>query len=179
MRRSDLVPDCVSCAAVCCSALPFDACDDFAFAKPADARCPNVTADHRCAIHGELRARGFGGCAQYGCYGAGQRVTRAFGASLAREPSRNAAFRVLRSLHELIWLLSEARELCALAHAELARRIDARVRCLCAAARDPAALPSGWALRDHERAAHGLLREVGEAVGGRQGARRRSLPITR
>ena len=164
---------------MCCSALPFDACEDFAFDKPADARCRNVQANHRCAIHGELRARGFAGCAQYSCYGAGQRVTRAFGASRPLERERNAAFRGLRALHELIWLLGEARALCPPAHAELAERIDAGLLRLNAAAQDPTAPPSWRALQEHELAARALLREVGDAVGGRQRALRRSLPIAR
>jgi hypothetical protein len=59
-------------------------------------------------------ARGFSGCANYTCYGAGQRVTRELLAehSWRAQPERArevfAAFRVLKHVHELRLLLHEA-----------------------------------------------------------------------
>jgi hypothetical protein len=122
MRPSDLVPDCGRCAAVCCVATAFDASEDFAFAKPANAPCKNLTRDCRCAIHDELVPRGMSGCAVYDCYGAGQRVTRAF----ADPDERNAAFMRLRVAHELLWLLAGALPLAppSLA-ADIARAVEA------------------------------------------------------
>src|SRR5215471_13450734 len=104
MRRSDLVPDCGSCAAICCVATSFEASEDFAFDKPAGARCRHLTVECRCAIHDGLVKRGLSGCAVYDCYGAGQRVTRALAS--APEAERNEAFLMLRVVHELLWLLT-------------------------------------------------------------------------
>lgn len=117
MRRLDLLPDCGSCAALCCVATAFDAGEDFAIDKPAGARCPHLTNDHRCAIHAERAARGFRGCTAYDCHGAGPHVTRTLG------PDALAAFLERRELHERLWLLTEARRLLPPAARALPRRV--------------------------------------------------------
>jgi hypothetical protein len=109
MRRLDLVPECGSCAAVCCVATSFEKSEDFAFDKAASVPCRHVTRDHACAIHAELVPRGMRGCAVYDCYGAGQRVTRMF---VDDVDARNAAFLELRVVHELVWQLTETAKLC-------------------------------------------------------------------
>jgi hypothetical protein len=128
MRRLDLVHDCERCDALCCIATSFEASEDFAIDKEAGVACPHLTPDHRCAIHDHLEARGFRGCAAYGCHGAGQRVTGAFAGRDDAAAERNEAFMILRGVHELLWLLQGAAELCPPSHAELrgqtARAID-------------------------------------------------------
>ncbi len=156
MRRPDLAPDCGRCAAVCCVALPFDACEDFAVAKGADTACPHLAADCRCRIHDALEARGFRGCAIFDCYGAGQRATRF---DVADPALRNEAFRALRVLHELLFLLTEARKLPAAAAvrpalADEIERLDAL------AASTPRAL-AALDVRPRVTDTHALLRRIG------------------
>jgi hypothetical protein len=105
--------DCASCAALCCVAPALSRSADFAIDKPAGRPCPNLAPDFRCAIHADLRFLGFPGCAAYDCFGAGQRVTAAFGATdwrTGEQVARHmfAAFATLRRLHELLWYLAEA-----------------------------------------------------------------------
>lgn len=188
MRRADLVPDCASCAAVCCVATSFDASEDFALDKPAGVACQYLRRDCRCAIHGELVARGFQGCAVYDCFGAGPRVTRAFAARRDCDRERNAAFLVLRIVHELLWLLTEAAKVCeraggpAPSHMGAAARdtaaptalvceIAAEVDSLDAIARDMASDPLAVDLHEHSDRAYALLRRVGDQLGHRRAAR--------
>ena len=173
MRRFDLVPDCGRCAGVCCVAPSFEASDDFALDKAAGERCPNLTTDHRCRIHDELRVRGFSGCAIYVCYGAGQRATRAFPDDDAA-PLRNEAFLVLRVACELLWLATEATALCPPGNSELVLELEGRIQAL-----DRIVNMTGAALLDvdltsHERAVRALLLRVGTAIGG---PARRSLAL--
>jgi hypothetical protein len=164
--RPDLVADCASCAAVCCVATSFEACDDFAFAKAAGERCRHLGRDGRCGIHRELAARGCSGCAIYDCHGAGPRVTRAFADQPDAGAARDQAFLVLRVIHELLWLLTEAAKLCpdrALS-AQLARQIDA----LDVLAAGPAATLAEIDLRPHHQVSRTLLRRVGDTLGGRR-----------
>jgi hypothetical protein len=93
--------------------MSFDASEAFAFSKPAGVPCRNLKAT-RCAVHAQLRERGLAGCAAFDCYGAGQRVTRT-----VSEDRQQAAFFVLREVHELLWLLTEAAKLCPPRLAEL------------------------------------------------------------
>ena len=108
--------DCSSCAALCCVAPALSRSADFAIDKPAGVPCPNLTAELRCAIHPDLRFRGFPGCAAYDCFGAGQRITAAIGGAdwrTGEDAARRmySAFAALRRLHELLWHLAEAVEL--------------------------------------------------------------------
>jgi hypothetical protein len=106
--------DCHACCGLCCVALPFDAIQGFGFDKPAHTPCMHLDAKHRCSIHGELRARGFGGCDAFDCAGAGQRVTaRLFGGAAWTDSPRTRArmleaFAKVRALHELMALLHVA-----------------------------------------------------------------------
>jgi hypothetical protein len=119
MRRAmrELSADCARCEGLCCVSLPFERGRCFSFDKPADVPCRHLLANDRCEVHAARRARGLGGCANYDCYGAGQRVTHElFGgrswradAQLARRIC--AAFRTLATVHELLLLLREASRL--------------------------------------------------------------------
>jgi hypothetical protein len=172
MRRPDLAPDCGSCAALCCVATSFDASEDFAFAKPAGAACRYLTGDCRCAVHSELVARGLRGCAAYDCYGAGQRATRAFagGCGRERECERDVGFAILRDVHELLWLLTEAAKLCAVVDGALAAELASEVAALDALAGGAIAALITADLTPRRERARGLLLRVGRVLGGRRGA---------
>jgi hypothetical protein len=121
--------DCERCVGLCCVATSFAASADFAIDKPAGQPCPNLHEDFRCGIHTRLRQRGFPGCAAYDCFGAGQRVAQeTFGGrdwrrAPATAASMFAAFTVVRQLHELLWHLTEALELPAVAREPLAQEL--------------------------------------------------------
>jgi hypothetical protein len=176
MRRPDLVADCASCAAVCCVATSFDASEDFAFDKAAGEACRHLTPELRCAIHEALAERGCRGCAAYECYGAGPRVTRLFAGTRGAERLRDEAFRVLRALHEQLWLLTEAAKLCPPAHSELAAAIATEVAALDALAAGPAAALVRVDPEPHAAHARALLLRVGEALGGRPTPARSPAP---
>jgi uncharacterized protein YjbI with pentapeptide repeats len=113
-HRSTLRADCQRCSGLCCVAPAFSASADFAIDKPAGQSCLNLQPDLRCGIHGQLRQRGFPGCAVYDCFGAGQKVTQhTFGGQDWRQAPAIATqmfqvFTIMRQLHELLWYLAEA-----------------------------------------------------------------------
>ena len=106
--------DCERCFGLCCVVPAFSVSADFAIDKEAGQPCPNLRPGFRCAIHDHLRRAGFGGCAAYDCFGAGQKVAQVTfgGQDWRREPAiadqMFAVFTVMRQLHELLWYLSEA-----------------------------------------------------------------------
>jgi hypothetical protein len=163
MRRPDLVPDCGSCAALCCVATSFEASEDFAFDKAAGVACRYLRRDHRCGIHDELVVRGFPGCAVYDCYGAGQRATRAFAGTHDAE-QRNEAFLALRVVHELLWLLTEAAKLCPPSPDDVGAQLALEIEALDAIAHAPAPAILEAELRPHQDATRALLRRVGRAL---------------
>jgi len=167
---TELRADCARCFALCCVVPAFSASADFAIDKPAGAPCPHLRPDFRCGIHTRLRAEGFGGCAAYDCFGAGQKVAqvtfagRDWRQAPEAAPAMFAAFRVMRVLHELMWYLTQAVALGPL-RAELARALD-----------DTEALtrlgPAELAALDvaaHRDAVSALLRRASEAVRGHSG----------
>lgn len=83
--------DCTACAALCCIELPFDAGPDFGHDKAAGVPCRHLQG-RACLLHGDLAARGYGGCARYDCLGAGQRATQT-------GPGTFAGFRRLHDDH--------------------------------------------------------------------------------
>lgn len=109
--------DCSRCAALCCVAPAFAASADFAIDKPAGSPCRHLAGDLRCTIHDRLRPSGFGGCAVYDCFGAGQQVTqvvfdgRDWRTSPGLAASMFAVLPVVRALHELAWFITVARAL--------------------------------------------------------------------
>jgi uncharacterized protein YjbI with pentapeptide repeats len=122
-----LTADCSRCAALCCVALPFAASADFAVDKAAGSPCRHLQADFRCGIHAGLREAGYPGCTAYDCFGAGQQVVQVtFGGRDWRGHPELAGpmfavFPVVRTLHELLRYLTEARALprAAALHGEL------------------------------------------------------------
>ncbi|GAA0745550.1 pentapeptide repeat-containing protein [Dactylosporangium roseum] len=109
--------DCGRCFGLCCVAPAFARSADFAVDKPAGHACPNLGDGFRCGIHTELRQRGFPGCTVYDCFGAGQQVAQVtFGGRDWRTHPGSArrmfdVFAVMRQVHELLWYLTEARDL--------------------------------------------------------------------
>lgn len=166
MPMLDLVPDCRRCAGLCCIATSFEASEDFAFTKAAGVACRHLTGDGRCAIHDELAARGFRGCAVYDCHGAGQRASDAFPPG----PVREEAFLVLRELHELAWLLTGATRLCTTP--ALAAELRSAIAALDEAAHAGGSALLGLDVRPHRHSARRLLQRVREELGGR-----RPLPV--
>ena len=114
MTDLDLRPDCTRCDALCCVLLAFDASDAFAFSKPACAPCRNLAVDNTCTVHATLAEQGFSGCVAFDCQGAGQRITgqvfkgRSWRDDPALFPAIDAAFRVMRRLHDAVALLQQA-----------------------------------------------------------------------
>ncbi|MFI1989656.1 pentapeptide repeat-containing protein [Actinoplanes sp. NPDC020271] len=114
---TELEADCTRCAALCCVAPAFAKSSDFAVNKPAGQACRNLGDDFRCTIHEQLPQRGFRGCVVFDCFGAGQRITQeTFGGRDWRGTpeiagAMFAVLPVMRQLHELLWLLTEALEL--------------------------------------------------------------------
>jgi uncharacterized protein YjbI with pentapeptide repeats len=126
----ELKGDCGSCFGLCCVALSFSAADGFPSDKDAGEPCGHLGDDFGCAVHRELRPRGYAGCAVYDCFGAGQKISRhTFGGIHWRQAPETAramfaALPVLRQLQELLYYLAEARSLPAARplHAELDER---------------------------------------------------------
>jgi uncharacterized protein YjbI with pentapeptide repeats len=119
MGERVLDADCASCAGLCCVAPAFAKSSDFAIDKPAGLPCRNLAKEggFGCTIHERLIPDGFKGCVVFDCFGAGQRITQeTFGGRTWRdEPAiagdMFAALPVVRQLHELMWLLTEALKL--------------------------------------------------------------------
>jgi hypothetical protein len=168
MRRPDLIADCERCAALCCTATSFDQSEDFAIDKAAGVTCPHVTIDYRCAIHADRVKRGFPGCLNYDCYGAGPRVTQAYAHAPQRSRERDDVFRFLRDVHELLWQLTEAAKLCPTSEADLTTELAREIEALDAIARDPGRALLAIDLDPSELAVRALLRRVGAALGGRR-----------
>lgn len=109
-----LLDDCGRCAALCCMSHAFDAGHGFGISKQAGIGCWHLDRAGRCGIHATRAERGFTGCESYSCNGAGQRVTQEIfgGRSWQDHPALTApmmqAFRMTRTLHDWLLLLSEA-----------------------------------------------------------------------
>jgi hypothetical protein len=160
--------DCSRCRALCCVAPVFTRSADFAIDKPAGVPCPHLAAGLTCEIHSALRPNGFGGCAAYDCFGAGQRVcTETLPGVDWREGPAAArrlfgAFAALRRLHQLLWYLGDAigRPAAAPLRTELIAARDATVR-LAAAPADELLAADHHA---HHRSAEALLDRAGQLV---------------
>ena len=161
MPCPDLASSCPDCLGLCCVATSFDRGPAFAFSKASGEACQHLTAAHRCAIHAAREHLGMSGCLGYECHGAGQRAS----ALALDDDARQRTFLALRELHELLWLLTEAARLCPASHQELRAELAAQVQAL---ADVPARRPAlEAALRQREPGARALLRQVGDALGGR------------
>lgn len=122
MGERVLEADCGSCVGLCCVAPAFSKSSDFAIDKAAGQPCPNLER-HRCTIHERLDAEGFHGCVVFDCFGAGQRITQEISSD---DGERLALLPIVRALHELMWLLTEALKLdeAEPLHAELKLALD-------------------------------------------------------
>lgn len=175
--RLSLRADCGQCFALCCVAPAFLASADFAISKPAGQPCPNLQPDFRCSIHDRLRPQGFGGCAAYDCFGAGQQVAQVtFGGRDWRQAPEIAAqmfdvFGIVRQLHELLWYLTEALTLPAARplHGELRAALQQTERL---AGGSPDAL-AALDVSAHRRDVNALLLRASELA--RAGARRQAV----
>ena len=179
--RLSLRADCERCFALCCVAPAFSASADFAISKPAGQPCPNLQPDFRCSIHDRLRPRGFGGCAVYDCFGAGQQVAQVtFGGRDWRQAPEIAAqmfdvFAIVRQLHELLWYLTEALAMRAARplYGELGAALQETERLAGGSPETLAALD----VHSHRRDVNALLlraSELARADAGRQGTGRGS-----
>jgi hypothetical protein len=120
-----LEADCANCAALCCVAPAFAKSSDFAIDKAPGRPCPNLDQpSFRCTIHERLDDKGFHGCVVFDCFGAGQRITQEMfgGSSWRDEPAMLDLLPVIRQLHELMWLITEALKL------DEARRLHPKLR---------------------------------------------------
>jgi len=162
----ELTADCKRCIGLCCVVLGFSASADFAIDKAAGEACPHLQTDFRCAIHTELRGRGFAGCSVYDCLGAGQQVTQVIFAgrdwrcdsAIAKQMFE--VFPKVQQLHEMLWYLREA------LHLQAARPLHAEMRVALAeivklSRGTPQALLA-LDLADTRRGLTGLLRSASE-----------------
>ncbi|MQW75205.1 pentapeptide repeat-containing protein [Nocardioides sp. dk4132] len=125
-----LRPDCGACVGLCCVALPFGRSRDFAFDKAAGEACRHLTPADACGIHADLRERGMVGCTVFGCHGAGQQVSQVVYAGRSWRDGdvvvgeMFAVFAVVRGLHEMLVLLTDAARWAPTGHQELATLRD-------------------------------------------------------
>ncbi|QUG41773.1 pentapeptide repeat-containing protein [Psychrobacillus sp. INOP01] len=111
---NDLKSDCNNCFGLCCVALPYGKSADFPFNKDSGNPCRNLCSNNLCAIHYQLREKGFRGCVSYECFGAGQHVSQSIyhgrdwreDAEYAEEMF--AVFPLVQQLHEMLWYLKHA-----------------------------------------------------------------------
>jgi uncharacterized protein YjbI with pentapeptide repeats len=165
-ERTDLRADCDRCFGLCCVVPAFSASADFAIDKDAGDPCPNLQPDFRCGIHAGLRERGFPGCAVYDCFGAGQKVAQLTfgGQDWRRRPGvatqMFGVFRIMRQLHELLWLIDQALALSRARplHRELSLALEETERLT---RRSPAAL-GDLDMPGYRRQVSALLRRASE-----------------
>lgn len=98
-------------------ALAFDRSPMFAIDKPAGEACPHLDSRGGCTIHDDRGDRGFPGCIQFDCLGAGQRVTQQVFAGRSWRADRSLigpmsqAFSILLRAHDTLSLLAGAEQL--------------------------------------------------------------------
>ncbi|WP_414635465.1 pentapeptide repeat-containing protein [Actinophytocola sp.] len=178
MDPTRLRADCAHCFALCCVAPAFAASADFAIDKPAGRPCPNLGADFRCGIHDRLRPAGFPGCAVFDCFGAGQRVAQLTfaGRDWRSHPelaeSMFSVFAIMRSLHELLWYLTEALRLPVGGVAAELRAVLAETERLAGLGPDELAVLD---VPGHRAAVNAVLQRASEAA--RAGVRRPEVEL--
>jgi Pentapeptide repeats (8 copies) len=158
----------------------FSASADFALDKPAGHACPNLRPDFACGIHASLREKGFPGCTVYDCFGAGQKVAQHTygGRDWRHQPGTAgqmfAVFNIMRTLHELMWYLTEALRLgpAEQLRGELAQVLDRAVRLTDSAPEQLLAFD----LPDLQGRVNGLLLRVSQSVRG-EGPDRRGADL--
>lgn len=114
---NELKSDCQNCFALCCVALPYGKSADFPFDKDGGDPCRNLCSTCTCAIHSQLREKGFRGCVSYECFGAGQHVSQTIYKGLDWRKNKEhademfAVFPIVQQLHEMLWYLKQAMNL--------------------------------------------------------------------
>lgn len=109
----DLKSDCKNCFGLCCVALPYGKSADFPINKEAGNPCRNLCSNNLCAIHNQLRGKGFRGCVSYECFGAGQHVSQSiYNGKDWREDTEHAkemfaVFPLVQQLHEMLWYFQQ------------------------------------------------------------------------
>lgn len=113
--RKALTADCRRCCGLCCAALYRARAEGFPAELPPGRPCPHLDGEYRCAIHGQLTARGLHGCTAYDCLGAGQRSAATSPVDWRRDPEEKrrlfAHFLSLTALHQMLWYLAEVASL--------------------------------------------------------------------
>lgn len=114
MAPVQLTADCSRCSGLCCVLLPYRRDAGFGADKPGGVPCHHLTGADRCAIHTDLRQRGWSGCAVFDCFGAGQHVTQVtYGGASWREVAdlgeMAAVLSAVRRIHEMLAHLAEVR----------------------------------------------------------------------
>lgn len=111
---NDLKSDCQNCFGLCCVALPYGKSADFPFNKDCGDPCRNLCSTNLCAIHSQLREKGFRGCVSYECFGAGQHVSqtiyngRDWRDNKEHAEEMFAVFPIVQQLHEMLFYLKQA-----------------------------------------------------------------------
>jgi uncharacterized protein YjbI with pentapeptide repeats len=109
----ELKSDCKNCFGLCCVALPYGKSSDFPFNKDSGNPCRNLCLNNLCAIHDQLREKGFRGCVSYDCFGAGHHVSQSiYNGKDWREDAVHAeemfaVFPLVQQLHEMLWYLKQ------------------------------------------------------------------------
>ncbi len=133
------IEQCDRCQAFCCVAPYYHPGIGFAEEKPAHHACRHLAPTHRCVQYTELHERGFPGCLDYRCHGAGPEVSaEAWAAGLEwhrlEGPPRAA---LLERFLERQTLYSAVAELGSLApKAGLERELQAALRRIAALSAD-------------------------------------------
>jgi len=70
--------NCTKCAAFCCIALQFKQEDHFPYDKEKDVPCKHLDDCFSCTVHTELSERGYQGCIDFSCHGAGPHLTQLY-----------------------------------------------------------------------------------------------------
>jgi hypothetical protein len=126
MDLPELTSDCTNCAGLCCVGLAFQKGDDFAIDKPAGEPCPNLDRQHRCNIHADLKDNGFGGCIEFECAGAGQRVTQMRFNGESWQDAPELVFAMIKDFHNLKPLHERMTQLVDAGGLELSASLEAQ-----------------------------------------------------
>ncbi|WP_458863237.1 pentapeptide repeat-containing protein [Acidaminobacterium chupaoyuni] len=94
------VTDCAACVGICCTALYFAKEEGFPIDKMAGEPCKYLQKDHRCSVHADLMKKGFHGCVNFDCMGAGQ---------LAAQKAKNEGITAPKTMYDCFFTLMQLR----------------------------------------------------------------------
>jgi hypothetical protein len=110
----ELKISCEKCSGLCCVALYCMKTDGFPADKEGGKPCKHLMGDFRCDMHAKLAEKNMKGCLSYDCFGAGQKVTRIYGADKNWRLNPEKASEIFRvflivfQLHQMEWYLLES-----------------------------------------------------------------------